>query len=57
MQLLADVSRSHCAAMVAQGLMQKVAMTAAPDLFMAGGMRQFEKYAGALTAQQRQAVD
>jgi ABC-2 type transport system permease protein len=40
-----------------QGLMQKVVMTAAPDLMMAGGMKQFEKYAGTLTAQQRRAVD
>jgi ABC-2 type transport system permease protein len=32
-------------------------MTAAPDLMMAGGMKQFEKNAGALTPQQRAAVD
>jgi ABC-2 type transport system permease protein len=39
------------------GLLQKVAMTAAPDLLMQGGMRQFEKYGGAMTPQQRAAVD
>jgi ABC-2 type transport system permease protein len=32
-------------------------MTAAPDLVMAGGMRQFERQAGALTPPQRAAVD
>jgi ABC-2 type transport system permease protein len=31
-------------------------MTAAPDLMMAGGVKQFEKFGGALTAQQRAAV-
>src|SRR4029079_13934834 len=39
------------------GLLQKVAMTAAPDLLMQGGMRQFEKYAGGMTPQQKEAVD
>ena len=28
------------------GLLQKVTMTAAPDLLMQGGIRQFENYAG-----------
>lgn len=55
-QLLADPSDPIAPHMV-QGLLQKVVMTAAPDLMMAGGMKQFEKYAGALTPQQRQAVD
>jgi ABC-2 type transport system permease protein len=32
-------------------------MTAAPDLMMRGGMKQFEQHAGALTPQQRQAID
>ena len=32
-------------------------MTAAPDLLMQGGLRQFENYAGALTPQQKAAVD
>jgi ABC-2 type transport system permease protein len=36
--------------------MQKVVMTSAPDLMMAGGMKHFEKYGGALTPQQRAAV-
>ena len=39
------------------GLLQKVSMTAAPDLMMQGGMKQFEQHAGALTPQQRAAVD
>jgi ABC-2 type transport system permease protein len=55
-QLLADVSDRIAPPMV-QGLMQKVAMTAAPDLMMQGGLNQFEKYAGQLTPQQRAAVD
>jgi linearmycin/streptolysin S transport system permease protein len=55
-QLLSDVS-DRIAPQVVLGLLQKVAMTAAPDLLMQGGMRQFEKYAGAMTPQQRVAVD
>ena len=54
-QLLADPS-DPIAPNVVQGLMQKVVMTAAPDLVMAGGMKEFEKHGGALTPQQRQAV-
>ena len=55
-QLLSDVSDPIAPQMVL-GLLQKVAMTAAPDLLMQGGMRQFEKYAGAMTPQQKAAVD
>jgi ABC-2 type transport system permease protein len=55
-QLLADVS-DRIAPNLVLGLLQKVTMTAAPDLLMAGGLRQFEKYAGQLTPQQRTAVD
>jgi ABC-2 type transport system permease protein len=55
-QLLADVSDPVAPQMIG-GLLQKVSMTAAPDLMMKGGMTQFEKYAGALTPQQRAAVD
>ena len=54
-QVLADPSDPIASNMV-QGLLQKVVMTAAPDLMMAGGMKQFEKHAGALTPQQREAV-
>jgi ABC-2 type transport system permease protein len=39
------------------GLLQKVTMTAAPDLMMEGGIKQFETYAGTLTPEQRAAVD
>jgi ABC-2 type transport system permease protein len=55
-QLLADPSDPIAPQMVT-GLLQKVAMTAAPDLMMQGGLRQFERYAGPLTAGQRAAVD
>jgi ABC-2 type transport system permease protein len=55
-KLLADVSDPVAPQMV-NGLLQKVSMTAAPDLMMQGGMKQFEKYAGALTPQQKSAVD
>ena len=55
-QLLSDVS-DRIAPQMVLGLLQKVAMTAAPDLLMQGGMRQFEKYAGAMTPQQKVAVD
>lgn len=55
-QLLADVSDPIAPQMV-MGLLQKVTMTAAPDLLMQGGLTQFEKHAGALTTQQRAAVD
>jgi ABC-2 type transport system permease protein len=55
-QLLSDVS-DPIAPQMMQGLLQKVTMTAAPDLMMAGGMRQFEQHAGALTPGQRSAVD
>jgi ABC-2 type transport system permease protein len=55
-KLLSDVSDPIAPQMV-NGLLQKVSMTAAPDLMMQGGMKQFEKYGGALTPQQRSAVD
>ncbi len=55
-QLLADVSDPIAPQMVG-GLLQKVTMTAAPDLMMKGGIAQFEKYAGTLTPGQRSAVN
>ena len=55
-QLLADVS-DPIAPQVVGGLLQKVTMTSAPDLMMKGGITQFEKYAGALTPEQRRAVN
>ncbi len=54
--LLADPSDPVAPNMVG-GLLQKVTMTAAPDLIMQSGLRQFETYAGSLTPQQRAAVD
>jgi len=55
-QLLTDVS-DRIAPQMVQGLLQKVTMTSAPDLMMQGGITRFEKYAGALTAEQRSAVN
>jgi ABC-2 type transport system permease protein len=55
-KLLADVSDPVAPQMV-NGLLQKVSMTAAPDLMMQGGIKQFEQYAGALTPAQRSAVN
>jgi ABC-2 type transport system permease protein len=55
-EVLADPS-DPIAQNVVSGLLQKVVMTAAPDLMMAGGMKQFEKHAGTFTPQQRAAVD
>lgn len=55
-QLLADVS-DRIAPQMVLGLLQKVVMTSAPDLLMASGMAQFETRAGALTPEQRTAVD
>jgi ABC-2 type transport system permease protein len=54
--LLADVSDRIAPQMVG-GLLQKVTMTAAPDLMIKGGIGQFEKYAGTLTPDQRTAVN
>ncbi len=39
------------------GLLQKVVMAGMPDLFMGGGVNQFERHTGPLTPRQRQAVD
>jgi ABC-2 type transport system permease protein len=54
--VLADPSDPVAPNMVG-GLLQKVTMTAAPDLMMQGGIRQFEQFGGPLTPQQRAAVD
>jgi ABC-2 type transport system permease protein len=42
---------------VVTGLMQKAAMTAAPDLMARRGIEMFEKYGGGLTPKQREAMD
>jgi ABC-2 type transport system permease protein len=55
-ELLSDPSDPIAPQMVL-GLLQKVTMTAAPDLMMQGGMTQFERHAGALSPGQRKAVD
>jgi ABC-2 type transport system permease protein len=54
-QLLADVS-DRIAPQMVFGLLQKVAMTSAPDLMMQGGLSRFERYAGEMTPQQKSAV-
>ena len=55
-QLLTD-SSDPVASQVVSGLLQKVAITAAPDLMTRQGIGMFEKYAGGLTPQQRRTVD
>ena len=54
-QLFVDVSDQIAPPMVG-GLLQKIAMTSAPDIMMQGGIKEFERYAGALTPAQRTAV-
>jgi ABC-2 type transport system permease protein len=56
LQLLSDPS-DPIAPQVVGGLLQKIVMSAMPDLFMQGGIGQFERYAGGLTPRQRTAVD
>jgi ABC-2 type transport system permease protein len=55
-EILADPANPIAAEMLA-GLLQKVAMTGAGDLLASGGFATFEKYAGALTPQQREAAE
>ena len=54
-EILADVS-DPIAPQVAGGLLQKVVMTSAPDAMAQMGIREFEKYAGALTPEQKEAL-
>ena len=53
--LLVDPS-DPIASQVVQGLLQKAVMTNAPDLAIASGLQQFEKFAGPMTDSQRQAT-
>jgi ABC-2 type transport system permease protein len=55
-RLLSDPSDPIAPQLVA-GLLQKVVMTAAPDLFLERGVGQFARYGGGLTPRQQQAVD
>ncbi|MEO8482166.1 MAG: ABC transporter permease [Acidobacteriota bacterium] len=55
-QVLADVSDPIAPQMV-QGLLQKVSFTAAPEALATQGIRQFEKYSGPLTPEQRASFD
>ncbi len=56
LQLLSDPS-DPIAPQVVGGMLQKIVMTAMPDVFMQGGIGEFERYAGGLTPRQQQAVD
>lgn len=51
-----DVANAIAAQMVA-GLLQKLAMSAAPDLMITRGVEMFEQYGGPLTDAQRQSLD
>ena len=55
--LIQDKQRDPVAPQMVAGLMQKAAMTGAPDLMIERGIDQFDKYAGGLTPQQRTAMD
>ncbi len=55
-ELLSDPS-DPVAPQVVGGLLQKLVMTATPDLFMTRGLGQFERYTGPLTPRQRQGID
>jgi ABC-2 type transport system permease protein len=55
-ELLSDTS-DPVAPQVVSGLLQKTAMTGAPDLVEKQGMAMFEKYGGPLTPRQREAMD
>ncbi len=55
-ELLSD-SSDPIASQVISGLLQKTAMTAAPDLMARQGLSMFEKYGGPMTPRQKQALD
>jgi len=55
-ELLSD-SSDPVAPHVVSGLLQKTAMTGAPDLVSRQGIAMFEKYGGPLTPRQREAMD
>jgi ABC-2 type transport system permease protein len=55
-RLLSDPSDPVAPQLVA-GLLQKVVMTATPDLFLERGVGQFARFGGGLTPRQQQAVD
>jgi ABC-2 type transport system permease protein len=55
-QLLKDSSDMVASQMIA-GLLQKVAMTAMPDVMAEQGTRMIDRYSGGLTAEQRRRID
>ncbi len=57
LELMADPVADPIAAQMVSGLIQKTVMTGMPDLMIERGLGQFERYAGAMTDQQREAMD
>jgi ABC-2 type transport system permease protein len=55
--IYADTVANPVAHQVVDGLLQKVATVGMPDLMMERGLELFERHAGALTGEQRSAVD
>ncbi len=55
-ELLVDPANPIAAQMIV-GLLQKVGLTALPDMFVRSSMEAFKRYAGALTPEQRLAVE
>ncbi len=55
-EILVDPANPIAAGMIL-GLLQKVGLTALPDVFVRGSLTAFERYAGALTPEQRRAVE
>jgi ABC-2 type transport system permease protein len=55
--LFADATANPVGYRVVQGLLQKIAMTAAPDLMVRRGMAMFERYGGPLTPEQQRGLD
>ncbi len=55
-EVLVDPANPIAVGMIV-GLLQKVGLTALPDVFVRGSLTAFERYAGALTPEQRRAVE
>jgi ABC-2 type transport system permease protein len=55
--ILADAVANPIAPQVLQGLLQKIAMTATPDLMVEKGVGMLDQFGGGLTPEQRQLVD
>lgn len=55
-EVLVDPANPIAAGMIV-GVLQKVELTAPPDMFVCGSLAAFERFAGALTPEQRRAVE